>query len=70
MLLRYSLTAFNGSSLLMVIFNTCYPSKGKYVPVHAVKSYRGMKGIVLLILNLDTGWLVTDNSVFCHRGLK
>jgi hypothetical protein len=30
--------------------------KGKAVPVHAVKAYRGTRGIAPLILNLGTRW--------------
>ena len=63
MLLRCSLTAAIGKSWLMAIFNTCYPSKGKSDPVDTVESYAGVEGIVLLIFNHDTGWLVTDSSV-------
>jgi len=63
MSLGCSLTAVISKLWLMVIFNTCYPSKGKFGPVDTVKSYGGVKGIVLLILHHDTGWLVTDSCV-------
>ena len=30
--------------------------KGKAVPVHTMKAYRGSRGIAPFILNLGTGW--------------
>jgi len=30
--------------------------KGKAVPIHAIKAYRGSRGISPLILNLSTRW--------------
>jgi hypothetical protein len=57
-------------SWLMVVFNTCYPRKGKFGAVDTVKSYGGVKGIVVLILNHDTGWLVTDSCVLPASPLR
>ena len=30
--------------------------KGKFVPVHAMKAYKGNRGMALLILNFVAGW--------------
>jgi hypothetical protein len=33
--------------------------KGKIVPVHTTKAYKGTRGIAPLILNLGTRWFVS-----------
>ena len=45
----------NGLRVLTLITLKARISKGKDVPIHAVKAYRGRRAIARLILNLDTG---------------
>ena len=54
----------------MVIFDTCYPSKGKFGPVDIIKSYGGVNGVVVLVLNHDIEWLVTDSCVLPASPLR
>jgi hypothetical protein len=49
----------------------CEKVKGKVVPVHVIKAYRGSRGIVPLILNLDTDeveWLTSCPQLFYPAG--
>jgi hypothetical protein len=39
--------------------------KGKVVSVHAMKAYRGSRGLALPILNLTTGCIVTLKNLCC-----
>jgi hypothetical protein len=37
-------------------------NKGKAFPLHAIKAYRGIRGIAPLILNLGTRWKLEDSG--------